>query len=422
MSDPGPLGDDPFKGLPFFGDLAKMLQQQGPVSWDAAAQLALSIASGGTSEPNVDPMERIRLEQLARVAELQVADASGLTPSASGHGVTVVPVTRTQWVQRSLDAYRPLFERLATSLAPPTDAGTEVDPADPLSAGADPANVLGPLMAMIGPMMLGMTAGSMLGHLARRSFGQYDLPVPRPDGDELLLVVANLDEFGEEWSLPDEDLRLWICLHEIAHHTVLGIPHVRARLTRQLEDYVSGFDPDPNALEARLGEVDPTSGDALAGLQGLLSDPEALLGAVRSPAQLELLPHLEALVAVVVGYVDHLMDRVGGRLVGSYDMLTEALRRRRVTADESDRFVERLLGLELGQDQYDRGEAFIAGVVDRAGTEILERLWADEADLPTPAEVDAPGLWLARLGVEFELPADLEVPDDLSGLDDAGGA
>ena len=422
MSDPGPLGGDPFKGLPFFGDLAKMLQQQGPVSWDAAAQLALSIASGGTSEPNVDPMERIRLEQLARVAELQVADATGLTPSASGLGVSVVPVTRTQWVQRSLDAYRPLFERLATSLTPPTAAGADVDPADPSSAGADPADFLGPLMAMIGPMMLGMTAGSMLGHLARRSFGQYDLPVPRPEGDELLLVVANLDEFGEEWSLPDEDLRLWICLHEIAHHTVLAIPHVRARLTRLLEEYVSGFDPDPNALEARLGEVDPTSGDALAGLQGVLSDPEALLGAVRSPAQLELLPRLEALVAVVVGYVDHLMDRVGGRLIGSYDMLTEALRRRRVTADESDRFVERLLRLELGQDQYDRGAAFITGVVDRAGTEVLERLWADEADLPTPAEVDAPGLWLARLGMDFELPADLEVPDDLSGLDDTGDA
>jgi len=418
VSDPGPLGGDPFKGLPFFGDLAKMLQQQGPVSWDAAAQLALSIASGGTSEPNVDPMERIRLEQLARVAELQVADATGLTPSASGLGVTVVPVTRTQWVQRSLDAYRPLFERLATSLTPPTAAGTDID-ADPASAGAD---FLGPLMAMIGPMMLGMTAGSMLGHLARRSFGQYDLPVPRPENDELLLVVANLDEFGEEWSLPDEDLRLWICLHEIAHHTVLGLPHVRARLTRLLEEYVSGFDPDPHALEARLGEVDPTSGDALAGLQGVLSDPEALLGAVRSPAQLELLPRLEALVAVVVGYVDHLMDRVGGRLIRSYDMLTEALRRRRVTADESDRFVERLLGLELGQDQYDRGAAFITGVVDRAGTEVLERLWADEADLPTPAEVDAPGLWLARLGVDFELPADLEVPDDLSGLDDTGDA
>lgn len=404
--------------MPFFGDLAKMLQKQGPVSWEAAGQLALSIASGGESEPNVDPVERIKLEQLARVAELQVADATGLEPSHGGRGVTVLPVTRTQWVQRSLDAYRPLFERLAGSLAatPPADAP---DPGEPFGpASADPANLFGPLMAMIGPMMLGMTAGSMLGHLSRRSFGQYDLPVPRPASDELLLVVANLDEFGSEWSLPADDLRLWVCLHEIAHHTVIGVPHVRARLTALLEDYVSGFEPDPTALESRLGDLDPTSGDALAGLQGVLSDPEALLGAVQSPAQLELLPRLEALVTTIVGYVDHVMDRVGGRLIGSYDMVTEALRRRRVTADESDRFVERLLGLELTQAQYERGEGFVTGVVERAGIEGLDRLWADEADLPTPAELDAPGLWLARLGVDFELPTDIEAPDDLSGLDD----
>lgn len=406
--------------MPFFGDLAKMLSKQGPVSWEAAGQLALSIASGGESEPNVDPMERITLEQLARVAELQVAAASGLTPSVTGRGVTILPVTRTQWVQRSLEAYKPLFERLATSLTPDPSAAVEPIESDPLGGG-DPGAWLAPLMAMIGPMMLGMTAGSMLGHLSRRSFGQYDLPVPRPEDDELLLVVANLDEFGAEWSLPGEDLRLWVCLHEIAHHAVVNVPHVRARLEALLTEYVSSFDPDPGALESRLGDLDPTSGDALSHFQNVMGDPEALLGAVRSPAQLELLPRLDALVAVVVGYVDHLMDQVGGRLIGSYEMVTEALRRRRVTADESDRFVERLLGLELGQAQYERGEAFIAGIVQRAGTEVLERLWADEADLPTPAEVDAPGLWLARIGVDFELPADLEVPDDLSGLDDEPG-
>ncbi|MCB1017330.1 MAG: zinc-dependent metalloprotease [Acidimicrobiales bacterium] len=425
MSDPGPLGGDPFKGLPFFGDLAKMLQKQGPVSWDAAAQLALSIASGGVSEANVDPMERITLEQLARVAELQVADASGLSPSHTGRGVTVLPVTRTQWVQRSLEAYRPLFEHLASSLNPEPPGAADPGVPDPLSpeaAGGDPSAFLAPLMAMIGPMMLGMTAGSMIGHLSRRSFGQYDLPVPRPESDELLLVVANLDEFGEEWSLPRDDVRLWVCLHEIAHHAVLGVPHVRSRLEDLLTRYVSGFDPDPGALESRLGGLDPAGGDPMAQLQDVLGDPEALLGAVRSPDQRELLPRLEALVAVVVGYVDHLMDAVGGRLIGSYGQVTEALRRRRVTADESDRFVERLLGLELGQDQYERGAAFVGGVVDRAGEAALERLWADEADLPTPAEVDAPGLWLARLGVDFELPADLEVPDDLSGLDDSDGA
>jgi putative hydrolase len=390
-----PFGDDnPFKGMPIFGDLAKLFQQQGPVNWDAARQLALSIATGDTttSEPNVDPLERIKIEQLARVADLQVANATGLSTSITGRGVTVVPVTRTMWAQQSLDAYRPRFEKLAGSLhhdqAPMPD--------EPPSA-ADPMAWMAPLMQMIGPTMLGMTAGSMVGHLAQRSFGQYDLPIPRPADDQLVIVTSNLDEFGQGWSLPPDDLRLWVCLHEIATHAVLGVPHVRAALEDMLTAYLDGFETDTGGLERQLGEVDMSNPDDLAGLQQIFGDPEALLGAIQSPAQRELLPRLEALVAVVVGYVDHTMDQIGTGLVGSYSMVTEAIRRRRVEADQSDRFVERLFGLELSQAQYDRGSAFIAGVVERAGADGLARLWASADHLPTPAEVDAPGLWLARI-------------------------
>ena len=382
--------------MPFLGDLAKMLQQQGPVSWDAAGQLALSIASGGQSEPNVDPLERIKLEELGRVADLQISATTGLSTSTTGSSVKVLPVTRTMWVQHSLDAYRTLFEQLAGSIGGPTPVPGE--PVDPLDPAADPADAwLGGIMSMLGPMMLGMTAGSMLGHLARRSFGQYDLPVPRPRSDELLLVVSNLDEFGDEWSLPADDLRLWVCLHEIAHHAVLNVPHVRERLETYLNEYVAGFEPDPHALESKLGDLDPTGGNALVQFQEVMSDPEALLGAIQSPAQRALLPGFEALVAVIVGYVDHVMDTIGEPLIGAYGMITEAIRRRRVGDHDSSRFVERLLGLELSQAQYDRGEAFVAGVVERAGPEGLDRIWRSDRELPTPAEVDAPGLWLARI-------------------------
>jgi uncharacterized protein (DUF2342 family) len=81
-------------------------------------------------------------------------------------------------------------------------------------------------------------------------------------------------------------------------------------------------------------------------------------------------------------------------------MLTEALRRRRVEADRSDRFVERILGLDLTQRQYERADSFVRGVVERAGDDALDRLWESARTLPTPAEIDAPGLWLARI----ELP------------------
>jgi putative hydrolase len=384
--------------MPFFGDLARMFQQQqhGPVAWDAARQLAASIATDGQSEPNVDPVVRMQLEQLARVAELNVSQATGLQVSHSGAGLSIVPVTRTQWTQRSMDALRDLFEALAASLSSGMQAAP--DPLDPDDDSADPmAAMLGGLMQMLGPMMLGMTAGSMLGHLARRSFGQYDLPIPRPPTDELMVVVPNLDEFGEAWSLPADDLRLWVCVHEVTHHAVLTVPHVRERLDAMLRQYVAGFEPDSTSLEDRLSGIELTDPSSMAGLQDALGDPEVLLGAIRSPAQLAMLPQLESLVAVIEGYVDHIMDSIGGGLISSYGMLTEALRRRRVTADPSDRFVERLLGLELTQAAYSRGSAFIDGVVERAGPAGLERLWRSARELPTPAEVDAPGLWLARI-------------------------
>ncbi len=388
---------NPFRGLPMFGDLAKLFGDQGLVSWDAARQLALSIAGGGEPEPNVDPVERIKLTELGRVAELHVASATGLDTAVDGHQATITPVTRSQWARRTLDAHRELVETLAGSLKPAEDDDDDDDALE----GYGEALWMAPLMKMVGPMMLGMTAGSLVGHLARRTFGQYDLPMPRPVNEEILVVPANLDEFSEAWSLPADDLRLWVCLHELTHHAVLGVPHVRARLTELLHAYVRGFEPNTGSIEDRLSGVeisDPASLD----LQSLFADPEVMLGAVQSDAQRMLLPQLQALVTTVVGYVDHVMDTVGTGLIGSYGMLTEAIRRRRAEAAPADRFVERLFGLELTRSQYERGEQFVTGLVDRAGEEVLARLWESAQTLPTPAEVDAPGLWLARL--ELDLP------------------
>jgi uncharacterized protein (DUF2342 family) len=103
-------------------------------------------------------------------------------------------------------------------------------------------------------------------------------------------------------------------------------------------------------------------------------------------------------------------------------MLTEALRRRRVETAEADRFVERLLGLELTQAVYDKGTNFVEGVIERAGADGLAHLWESEDMLPSPPEVDAPGLWLARIdlpGDDVDLPEGLDIPDDLGDIDDA---
>ncbi len=391
MSDDGPLGGDPFGGMPFFGDLFRMMSTSGANAWESARQLAVTIATEGAGEPNIDPTVRMTIEQLGRVADLHVGNASGLSTAVGGRAAVIAPVTRGQWAQRTLDAYRPLLERLATSLTnnqAPLPAELANDPA---------AAMFGPMLHAMAPMMLAMTAGSMTGQLATRCLGGYDLPIPR-DTHELVVAVHNVDRFAEEWSLPVDELRLWVCIHELAHHAVLGVAHVGETLRDLLDTYVAGFRPDPTALLDRIGDIDPTSGmEGLAQLQESLADPDVVLGVMQSPRQIAMVPNLEALVAVVVGMVDHVMDTIATSLMPAYWRITEAVRRHRVEADRADRFVERILGLNLTQQQYDRGAAFIRGVVERAGDAGLARLWTNAGHLPTPAEVDAPGLGLARI-------------------------
>lgn len=389
MSTPGPFGGsgNPFEGL--FGELAKLLSNQGTVNFEVARQLALWMATEGRPEPNADPVERIRLEELVRVADLHVSEATGLPTSVTGRPLSVAAVGRAEWARRTLESYRPLFEGLAASVGPSSsdDEDTAPDPS---------AELLGGITEVVGPLLLGMQAGTMVGHLARRALSRYELPVPRPPSDELVLVPANLKDFATDWSLPLDDVRLWLCLSEVTHHAVLGRPHVRTRLDGLLRSYAAGFRPDPTTLQDRFTAIDPT--DPLS-FQAALGDPGELLGAMETPEQRVVLTRIEALVAAIEGYTDHVLDGAGQRLVGGYGALVEALRRRRAERGEGERFVARLFGLDATPAQYERGRAFVTGVVERAGEEGLARLWRSERELPTPAEVDAPGLWLERIDI-----------------------
>jgi putative hydrolase len=447
-----PGSGDPFVDMGFFlQDLSRMLAGGSTGSWDAAAQLAGSIATQGTPESNVDPVDRLAVEQLARVAELQVQEVTGRGADGS---VRLEAMNRTQWARRFLDDERHLLERLSGSLGNALQAQLgelerEMDDGnDPFGdagipglagmAGMPPEALIRQVMGMMGPMLLGMMAGSTAGHLAARALGHYELPLPRPAGEPLTLVLANVDAFAQEWSLPNDSIRLWVCLSDVAHHQVLNIPHVRARLEELLDGYASSFNDDVGDMERRMDELGIPdllgSGEPdMAALQRLAGDPDILLGAMQSDRQRELMPRIETLVATIEGYVDHVLDTIGGRLLPDYVRVTEALRRRRVEFGPERRFVERLFGLELRQATFDRGAAFVDGIVARAGVEVLDQLWADVEHVPTPAELDAPGLWLARVGIEAdggdelpELDEPFEIPDffdlgDADGDDPAGG-
>jgi putative hydrolase len=385
-STPDERPEDPFSSLPMFGDLARALAGQGPLNWDAARQFAQLGATGGAAETNVDPAVRLAYADLSRLAWYHVADVIGSEAPAPEPQT----VTRSQWASGTLDAYRHLFTEMATALSTqPDQADDDVD--DPM------VSMMAGLSRMMAPAMLGMSVGSMVGHLATRAFGTHDLPIPRQPAT-VVLVPSNIEGFAADWQIPVDEMRLWVLAHEFAGHAIFTADHVRDALASLVRQHVGGFRPDPGAVADRLGALDVEAADPMAVLQQALGDPEVLLGAVTSPEQHALRPRLDALVAVVVGYTDWIVDAVAVRIVGGNALrIAEAVRRRRVETTASDTFVEQLLGIRLGDDQVARGKQFVQGVVDRAGDGGMAPLLRRPDALPTPNELDAPGLWLARL-------------------------
>ena len=404
-------GGNPFEGGPF-GDmmrnLARFFTGQGPLNWEIARQMAQWAAAGGSPEANPDPVSRVRLEELMRVAEMHVSEATGLDVGSAGV-LTISAVTRSDWALRTLDDWKPLLEKLAVRMTPEDPTGTGgAAPwfgGDPAAAGEtaegpgdDPmARLFAGIPQVLGPFLFGLQSGSMVGQLAGRAMGQYDLPMPRPARSELMLVPETIDGFASDWSLAPDDVRMWICLREATNHAVLGRPHVRARLDELIGSYVDAFSPTSQTLEDRLGGLDLND---MAGLQAAFGDPATLLEEMQNDAQRQIQVPLRALLAAVVGYVDQIMDTVGRRLISSYGPLTEALRRHRLEENAGARVLGQLFGVTLDAASYDQGQAFVRGVLERAGDAGLSQLWRSERELPTPAELAAPGLWLARL--EFD--------------------
>jgi putative hydrolase len=389
MAD-GQGSDNPFENLPMFGDLARALSGQGPLNWDAARQFAGLAATGGATEVNIDPTVRIKLAELAQIAQMHVRDLTGF----DGPSPEVVPVTAGAWAQRTLEAYRPLFTEMATSLGQPV----EPSDSDAVDLNADPMMaMMANLSKMMAPSMMGMAVGSMVGRMATQAFGQYDLPIPRQD-TSLTVLPANIDRFAEEWSISADEMRMWVLAQELTGHALFSISSLREDFATLVRRHVGAFRPDPEAIAEKLSSLDSDEGDPMQAMQQVLGDPAVLLGAVQSPEQRELGPSLDAAAAAVIGYVDYMVDGVSVRVIGGDALrIAEAVRRRRVDHSVDDLYTERLLGLRLTHHQVQRGKNFVAGVVDRVGEAGLSVLLARPKALPTPAEIDAPGLWVARL-------------------------
>jgi putative hydrolase len=385
---PNPFGFDP-------AQLMRMLQSEGPVNWEVARQIAGFMAAVDPDtgqprdEPSVDTATVAAFDAVVRAAQVAVANVTGLGET---HTMRAACVDRRAWAEGTLAGLKPVLEALAGPLGTPL-ATIDDDELDG-TVGADP---LAGLATVFMPILLGAWSGSMIGFLAQQALGQFDLPLPLSGEPRLVFVARNVDDFAKSWSLPTDDLRYALALRESLHGAQRSVPWVREQLVRLSSDYVGAYEISPELMEGALGDLDITNLASMNEVPETIGDPTKLLGAMRSERQGPLLDTLQRFVSVLEGYTDVLVAQAGEPMVPSFGMIDEALRRHRVERGQAASFVDRLLGLELDREHYDRGVAFCSGVVERAGVDGLNRLWERPEMMPTPPELDAPGLWLARI-------------------------
>lgn len=360
-------------GLGALGPLFAALGGQGAggLNWDTARQLAVWTAAGGSVEANVDPMERIRLEELVKAAAPIVADTTGLEVPAS---LKVQALSRAAWAAQALEDHRGVFERLARAVG-----STSSD------AGTDP---LGQIFRIVGPMMTSGSIGALVGQLGATSLATYDAPLPRST-DQLTFVPSSIAAFAREWSISVETASMHVVLADLIAHAVLRLPHVGGHLLDALGRYVDAARIDTDGLNERIEGLMEGGG---------MPDPAAF-GAMSAPNAEQQLRQVEIddLLTPIVGFIEYATMVVGARLLGDNRQVVEAWRRRRGTESDGSRQLADLLGVRPPAAYAERGGAFVGGVIQRAGSSGLAALWAGPSGLPTRAELDAPGLWLARI-------------------------
>jgi putative hydrolase len=382
-----------FPALSGFGDidlsqLMGMLASPGPVNWEIARQIARNVATEGGPERPIDPAAPAEFAELARAAQTHVADLTGL---AAMLATPVRVVSAVEWADLHLDALKPVLEDLARTLGTALQSEIESELDSEPAGATDP---MAALLPMLTPVLLGLQAGSMIGYLALHALGRYDLPLPSADAPSLCFVATHIDDFEAAWSLPRADLRFTLATHEVVHAAIRSVPWVGARLVRLASEYVSAYHLDLRVIEERFGAIDPSDP---ASIEALTAHPREILGAMQSPAQSAVQERLRVFTTVLEGYADAVVSRVTDRLVPTGAQIHEAFTRHRIDRGEAGQFIDALLGVDLGRDDYDRGRRFCDGVIERSGLDGLNRLWTDEAMVPTPSELEAPGLWLARI-------------------------
>ena len=361
-----------------FEQLFKMLQSSGPVNWKLAREVTKSLS--GPPEP-VEPAVAEEYRELAHVAEVRISTLTSLPSPAAGE---LNPTDRATWAAENQQSFRILVEPLASKF---TDLmGSSQLPG---MGGSGMESMLAPL----GPALLGIQAGTMIGFMSHRVLGQFDTGIPAMDHDRPYVIVPNLDDFAIDHGVDHRQVRLWAALHEVAFHRIMSIEWIRGRFVELVETFYETVDIDASDLLAKLSGAMGDPGE----LQRMFGDEQDAAGLITGTSDPERLADLQAFTAFIEGYADRVVAIAGIGLVPSIERIETAYNRRRTEPNQAEQFLQQFAGLALERHRAIDAKQFCDDVVERWGDEALDKVWEDPTNMPRLEELTDPIGWAARV-------------------------
>jgi putative hydrolase len=374
------MSQEPFGDIPLFRELQRLLSSStGPVNREIARQVGLAIATQGA--PDGPPERAVTGSFDAAVHEVE-GPLSGYTRLVVAEPMRSHVVGLAWWVSATLDGWSWLFDRLAGRFS--GDTGV-------VEAGADP----GPLQAafaQLGPLLMGLQAGTLVGHLARGSLGRYDLPIPRDDDGRPFFVGPNVARAITDYDFDAETFRRWLALQQVARHLVVSsVPWVHRYLKSLLIEVIDAIEVDASDLERRLTDLQSQGISALQ--EGIGNN---VLPVVPTERHRRGLDRLHAFLALFEGYASHAARALAPEIVGDTRRIDEGMARRDAAASNGRDLLTGLLGISIDRAAEDTGVTFCAAVTRLKGPEALNRVWEAPDNLPDGEELRDPFAWMER--------------------------
>ncbi|MGI8532590.1 MAG: zinc-dependent metalloprotease, partial [Geodermatophilaceae bacterium] len=345
--------------IPLFSELQKLMSWQGgPVNWDLARQSAISQVAGG--HVPVSDAERRDVEEAIRLADLWL-DPMTTLPS----GVAQVQAwSRIEWVEKTLPVWSQLCDPVAGRVV------AAMGQALPEEA----QQLAGPMMGLLGQfggLMFGAQVGQGIASLAAEVLTSSDVGLPLGPAGTAVLLPQNIQTFSQGLGLPPQEIRLFLALREVAHHRLFRhVPWLTKRLLGTVDAYARGITVDREAINEAMTRIDPSNPESVQ---------EALGGGMFQPqdtAEQQLaLARLETLLALVEGWVDHVVAwSADGRLPGAV-ALRETMRRRRASGGPAEQTFATLVGLELRPRRLREAATLWTLLADRRDLAGRDAIW-----------------------------------------------